>query len=83
MSRTIASRKELGHDIKRNRPQDSSGIQIGKDRGREGGIQRRGYAECQGGATKGIRKELRTRTSGTGANATGDSIIGGVWIECR
>lgn len=39
-------------------------------------------AGCQGGANKGIRKALRTRTSGTGTitNATGDSIIGGVWI---
>lgn len=27
--RTIASRKELSHDIKRNRPQDRSGIQAG------------------------------------------------------
>lgn len=33
MSRTIASRKELSHAIKRNRPQDSSGIQISKGRG--------------------------------------------------
>ena len=39
MSRTIASRKELSHAIKRNRPQDSSGIQISKGRGREGSVQ--------------------------------------------
>lgn len=68
--------------IKRNRPQDSSGIQISKGRGREGSVQHSCGAGCQGGANKGIRKALRTRTSGTGTitNATGDSIIGGVWI---
>lgn len=38
-------------------------------------------AGCQGGANKGIRKALRTRTSGTGTitNAAGNSITGDVW----
>ena len=38
--------------------------------------------DAKGGANKGIRKALRTIASGTGTitNATGDSIIGGVWI---
>lgn len=82
MSRTIASRKELSHAIKRNRPQDSSGIQISKGRGREGSVQHSCGAGCQGGANKGIRKALRTRTSGTGSFTGSTRITGAGWIQC-
>lgn len=39
-------------------------------------------AGCQGGANKGIRKALRTRTSGTGSFTGSTRITGAGWIQC-
>lgn len=38
--------------------------------------------DAQGGANKGIRKALRTRTSGTGSFTGSTRITGAGWIQC-